>query len=519
MPNSNPKDWSVADLVDLEYFLAADAEADPASLSHRDRELYRAHLAEETPPSRRALLRRWLELRRDSARAEQAAPLPGDVVAALLRPFTLLLLAVGGLGGAALAWGVLSYAGTRPINLFAALALLVAVPFFFALLSAGLPALRLALRGNPAGVFGGWLTGALLTRLSRRAYALLGERDSGRTPSALAQSWGVLRGRGGLYAGIMGWLAFALMQVAALGFSLGVLLTVMVRGWFADLAFSWQTTTQLSAEGLHALVSVLARPWATLAEPPFSHPTLEQVAGSRVFLKEGLQHLASGDLQSWWYFLLWAILCYTVLPRLLLLGTAFFGIRRALSRLSFPDARCEALMRRMQHPQVRIGRDGEVGEDEAAASLVLPAEMQAGMTRLRALVPTELLARPVADGATAEIAKEFGAAVETLAPVALDENTDTEVLRGLGADSASSAVLLVLEGWQPCITATLEYLKTLRRALGRERLLVVGLIGRETPGRWGTPTPDHEFDIWRQRLAALGDPCLLVHNWGRSTDE
>lgn len=519
MPNVKTKDWAVADLVDLEYFLAADEDADPSALIQRDRELFRAHLAGEPPSSRRQLLRRWLDLRRDGARAEQAAPLPGDVVAALLRPFTLLLLVLGGLGGAALAWGVLSYAGTRPINLFAALALLVAVPFFFALLSAALPALRLALRGHPAGLFGGWLTGALLTRFSRRAYALLGERDAGRTSSALARSWGVLRGRGGLYAGIMGWLAVALLQVAALGFSLGVLLTVLVRGWFADLAFSWQTTTQLSAEGLHAFVAALARPWAAFAEPPFSHPTLEQVAGSRVFLKEGLQHLASGDLQSWWYFLLWAILVYTVLPRLLLLGGAFLGLRRALARLSFPDARCEALLRRMQHPQLHIGRDGEGREEEDAASLVLPAEMQRGMNRLQALIPRELLARPGAAKVQEEIRREFGAALENLAPVTLDENLDAEVLRALTAPPGQSAVLLVLEGWQPCITATLEYLKTLRRALGKERLLVVGLVGREAQERWGTPTPEHEFGIWRRRLAALGDPCLLVHNWGRSTDE
>jgi len=504
--------WTISDLVDLEYFLAQDADVDEGVLTRRDRELYRTRLSESPSASRSDLLRRWLDLRREAARTERDAPLPGEVVASVFRPLPILLSALGALAGAGLAWGVLSYSGDQPINLFAALALLVILPFFFALFFAALPGLRLVLRGNFSGLFGGWLTGTLLTRLSRRLYSLSGGGENGRSTLVLAQSWGILRGRSGLYSEVIGWLAFSLMQFAALGFSLAVLCVVLLRGWIADLAFSWQTTTRVSAEQVYSFIVTLARPWAGLADPPFSHPTLEQVAGSRVFLKEGLQHLSSADLQSWWYFLLWAILAYTVLPRVLLLGAALLGTRCAWGRMSFHDARTDALIRRMQKPQMHIGKEGEKTEDERIAERTFPDEIRHGMTRLCALVPEEIFVRPVVER---EIQREFNTSIEAVASVKLDEDEDAEFLQSLAGDPGQAAVLLVLEGWQPCITATLEYLKALRRHLGKDRLLVVGLIGPQNQNGW-SPTPEQEFNIWRRRLAALGDPLLLVHNWGRS---
>lgn len=517
MSKLTPKSWKIADLIDLEFFLAQDADADEDSLIRRDRELYRKRLADSPPASRRQLLLAWLDLRREVARGEQTAPLPGEVVSALLRPLALLLFVVSAFAGAGLAWGVLSYAGDQPINLFGALGLLVALPFFLALLSFVVPLIRLVRGRELCGPFGGKMVAALLVRLSRGAYSFLGVQERNR--QALAQGVGSLRGRGGLYAGVVGWLAFALMQLAALGFSLAVFFTVLLRGWIADLAFSWQTTTHLSAEAVHRFVATVARPWSTWTSPPFSHPTMEQVAGSRVFLKEGLQHLSSADLQSWWYFLLWAIAVYTILPRLLLLGGALWGGRRARGRLSFHDARCEGLIRRMRQPQLHIGKEGEPEEDRRGGQPLPPEGLGERPASLQALVPQEVAAESQLEQWRRDIEREFRAGVESIVSVKLDEIEDAELLRFLSEKGAGDSVLLVLEGWQPCITATLEYLKSLRRALGGERLLVVALVGRESREGARSPTPEQEFGIWRSRLAALGDPLLLVHNWGRLVHE
>jgi len=503
--------WQIPDLVDLEYFLAQDAGVDDeAVLIRRDRELYRSQLAEETS-SRRHLLRRWLDLRREEARATGTAPLPGDVASSALRLLPKILFALGALAGTTLAWGVLSYSGDLPINLIAAFSLLVILPLFFAFLSVALPGWRLARRGSYAGIFDGWFVGAILMRLCERFYAL-GGGDLNQGRLALSESWGILRGRSGLYSRVVGWFAYRLMQLTGLAFSLGVFLTVLLRGLFTDLAFSWQTTARFSSELIHSVVSLIAFPWSGLADPPLSHPTLEQVAGSRVFLKEGLQNLSSADLQAWWYFLLWGVLTYTVLPRLFLYGISIWRERQAWKKITFHDAGADALIRRMLHAQVKIGKESDREEGGYPVNGVLPEESHGGLSPLRALIPAELAGGEGLERWQRELQRQFDAEIESIDAVKVDEDHDAELFRSLSAGTKEEVVLLVLEGWQPCINATLEYLKTLRHHLGKDRLLIVTLAGREINGA-RTSTPDLEFSVWKKRLASLADPSLQVHNW------
>lgn len=502
------EDWDLAALADLEYFLGRDAEADEEDLAVRDRELYRGRLEQSPSLSRRVLLRRWLELRREAAWARGEGELPGEAVAALARLLPLLLFGGALVSGAGLAWGVLSYAGARPINLFVALLLLVLLPFLLALASAFLPLAR--------RLTGGDLSGPVVTALSGALFSRLGRFLTGKGRGASV--WGSLRARGSLHAGILSRLIFAWMQLAGLGFALGLWLTVLLRGWVADLAFSWQTTAQVSADQVYRLATLIARPWSALAAPPRSHPTLEQVEGSRVFLKEGLEHLANADLQAWWYFLLWAIFVYALLPRLLLLGVALFGSARAKARLAFTDARCEALLRRMRQGQMRIGRENAPAAGSAPLADYAEATPAPELRRLRALIPAELLAEGRSDAWRAALAEQFPGEVTGIEAVRLDEEEDAELLAALAAEPAGISPVLVLEGWQPCITATLEYLKALRRVLGKERLLTLVLVGRDGGDGSRTPTPDEEFAIWRGRLATLGDGELLVRNWRSAHD-
>lgn len=510
MAKTPTEDWDLAALADLEYFLGRDAEADEEDLAVRDRELYRGRLELLPPLPRRVLLRRWLELRRDAAQARGEGGLPGTAVAALVRLLPLLLFGGALVSGAGLAWGVLSYAGARPINLFVALLLLVLLPFLLALASALLPLARRLTGGDFSGPVVTALTGALFTRLGR----FLTGGGSRRGASV----WGSLRARGSLHAGIMSRLIFAWMQLAGLGFALGLWLTVLLRGWVADLAFSWQTTAQVSAEQVYRLVMWIAWPWSALAETPRSHPTLEQVEGSRVFLKEGLEHLANADLQAWWYFLLWAILVYAFLPRLLLLAVALFGSARAKGRLAFTDARCEALLRRMRQGQMRIGKENAPSGGTPPLANYSDMTPEPELLRLRVLIPEELLAEGRAEAWHAALAEQFSGEVTGIEAVRLDEVEDAAVLAALAAEPTEISPVLVLEGWQPCITATLEYLKALRRALGKERLLTLVLVGRDGGEGARMPTPAQEFAIWRGRLATLGDGALLVRNWRSAHD-
>jgi hypothetical protein len=236
------------------------------------------------------------------------------------------------------------------------------------------------------------------------------------------------------------------------------------------------------------------------------------VAGSRVFLKEGLRHLTSADLQAWWYFLLWGTLAYAVLPRLILYGVSLWGERSAWKRVSFHDARADALIRRMQHAQVKIGKEREREEEIYPANGILPEESEGGLSHLRALIPAELAGGGGLEMWQRELQRQFEAEIESIDAVKVDEDQDADLLQSLSVGTREEVVLLVLEGWQPCITATLEYLRTLRQHLGKDRLLIVTLVGRERNGT-RTATPDLEFSVWKKRLASLADPSLQVHNW------
>lgn len=520
-----PANWKIADLVDLEFFLVQDSKVEPKALANRDRELYRTQIEKPTERQKRhkrpELLRRWLELRREEFRVNQEVPLPGELINSTITIFRWMLFLFGGVFGISLAGGVLGYSGNQPINLIVAFILLVVLPFFLTIVfGVLLPAWRFGSRGNNTGYLGSWLINALLGRLSGWIHSLPVKHYKGQEQQiVVARIWGNLRGRGGLYAGVMNWLTYSALQLFGVGFSLGILVTTVLSGWFSDLAFSWQTTTKLSAAEVYVLVRGIATPWASFVDPSLSHPTLEQVVGSRVYLKEGLENLANADLQAWWPFLVWAIAFYVVLPRLALLGIGLLGNSLASRRLSFNDARCEALFRRMQQAQIQTGQEDKSIKEEDILPQAPQEDAPLRIDRLRVLIPAELLARPGAEHAKTEIQREFNATGIEVDYVSFDGIGDAEVFSSLSGDAVEKAVLLILEGWQPCINETLEYLKSLRRVMGYERLLVVGLVGREGEQKWATPAADQDFNIWRSRLDALADPYLLVHNWGKTTDD
>jgi hypothetical protein len=136
------RDWTVADLIDFEYYLDADERElreHPSArkgLAERDRSLYLDAIAPEigdqpphTPAHRRVSLRRWLAARRNAERPEMRGILPGAAFGSAERLVTLLLAVVGFILGIGVASALLSYDGTRPVSVSWYLFLLVIVQF------------------------------------------------------------------------------------------------------------------------------------------------------------------------------------------------------------------------------------------------------------------------------------------------------------------------------------------------------------------------------------------------------
>ena len=530
--------WNIADLIDLHFFSQLDEELrrkdGEAALAKRDRMIYLAKIesqlgkADEVPP--RILVRKWLAMRRLQYRREQGNEgvlLPGTVWRELALLCQGLVFLCGLVAGFGLAGSLLLYSGATPLNVSVYFGLFVA----FQLVLLGVQALllcyrrlrRIPMESTVAYVLIGRLLMRGLDSIRRR----LQRRMSGRQRMDLAALAGNVRQRKEL-AALLIWPAFITVQLGGIGFNLGVVGATLAKVAFSDIAFAWQSSLQLSADLVAGLVQWIALPWSWAV--PQAYPTLAQIQGSQMVLKEGAAHLATGDLISWWPFLCCAVLVYGLLPRCLLLVLGRVQQRRALEQLHFATLGIRPLLRRMTAPRIdtngvrgstrsEIAPSAETAPEGAIAAvpafpLAEPATVSAGAVYCL-LIPDELyddcpqaalldLVRPGLEPARIECVRHGVpgmAEAESLAP--LGAAADQGVLAG---------VLLLQEAWQPPLKETELFLRALRRLTGDGTPLTILLIGRPTAETVLTSVDPEPLRIWSQKMRALGDPWLEVHS-------
>jgi hypothetical protein len=369
--------WTVADLIDLEHYLGTDEQVMRAgtdarnALTERDRSIYLEQIgpaltaAPHTTRHRRLSLRRWLGVRRATEPPEQRRLLPGSVFEQAQRLTVIALAALGFLLGIGAASVLLSYDGHQPINVAWYLFLLVFVQF---LLIGGVVVAWVVRRSRPVNqavqdlTLVGRLIRPLVTQLSRW---LLRHRQNGRVATAhqeakdrTATQVGRLKSQFALYGPVSFLPMLIPAQVFGVAFNLGVILTTITLEWFTDLAFGWGTALDLNPQFIHDLVSTIALPWSWLFGEGIGYPTLEQIEGSRISLKDPLYLLAAAHLRSWRWFLVLAVCCYGLLPRLILLGASILTQRQILERLPFTQGRTQALYARLLTPKIETATHG-----------------------------------------------------------------------------------------------------------------------------------------------------------------
>ncbi|MEN8200069.1 MAG: DUF2868 domain-containing protein, partial [Thermodesulfobacteriota bacterium] len=353
--------WHIPDFLDLEYFFIQDRqlleEEGEGALRDRDRDLYLAAIAEDlqgAEAERDYLVFRWLQERRSLENASQGgqALLPGrmwyELYGLFWSLFSFLALAIGG----GLAYSFLSYSGEQPVNV--SLFFLVFVVFQFLIL------LALLLLWGSRRIRGLDLSSSLLLSLVNRGLNSflfkvrkqgLDSMDSGRR-AQFGAALAAVRTRGKGYGSLFFWPLFLLFQLFGIAFNFGVLGALLIKVASSDLAFGWQSTIQLSSQFVARLVQWIALPWSWFLGPT-SYPDLNQVEGSRMVLKDGFYHLASGDLVSWWPFLCLAICIYCLLPRIIFFIAGGVGRNRALARVSFSRSEHNQLIHRLLTPRLK----------------------------------------------------------------------------------------------------------------------------------------------------------------------
>jgi hypothetical protein len=155
-----------------------------------------------------------------------------------------------------------------------------------------------------------------------------------------------------VYGSVFFWPIFLLSQLFGIFFNIGILGVMFLKVAITDLAFGWQTTLQVAPESVFRFVEMIALPWSWLFSPPIAHPTITQITGSQMILKDGIFHLSTGDLVAWWPFIFLAVFFYAFVPRLILAGAGFYLKRRAIESIDFNHGACDRLVMRMKTPEV-----------------------------------------------------------------------------------------------------------------------------------------------------------------------
>ena len=516
--------WRIRDLVDLEYFLHRDAEAQSTDnrqdLHARDRKIFLESVAnsagEDAAPDRQVLLRAWLNRMRQEEKAGSAV-LPGEGVESLLGSLRFLFLVVGLLFGGVSGASYLTYTGDSPVNVFVYLSVFVLVQLLLLGLLLILLLLKLSRKSLPVSsplytMIGRFVLRMLLAARNRAVRNVSADRRL-QAESIL----GMLKAKTRTYGSLLFLPVFILTQLFAIGFNVGLLGATLFKVVTADIAFGWQSTLQLSPAAVHDLVAKIALPWSWLVQGDAAFPSLTQIEGSRIILKEGIYNLSSPDLASWWPFLCFAVLVYGLLPRLLLLFGAVALQSRCLARLDFRQAAYERLFLRMRTPQVSTRGRAVSGAGEAesrsgatAGEAVSVREGGSAAGNLLVMIPDEIYdsCRP---GEIEAVVHSGGNSITDIVRVNQGYEADREVLAALRRrqDREAADILIVQEAWQPPILEYLDFIRQVRAAVGPAACIRIGLIGKPGPETVFTPVTEANRTIWVRALNAMGDPCLF----------
>ncbi|MCE9555562.1 MAG: DUF2868 domain-containing protein [Planctomycetes bacterium] len=507
---------SLADVIDLELQVAADRDADVAALRRRDAQIatrLAARGIDPRQPSGQQLFVAWLdELRAaDGISAEGST---GRRIQQLLAGLGLLLALVGlALGLSAVAAWLLSASG-KPINTIFFLATVIGLqlPLLLLWVIAFFPTAWLSRVPGAETIY--WLWG-VVAQLPPRIVGWIVAKISPDTGRLLGQLKGQYDRWSWIYGPLRLWLLVRLTQIFALAFNVGLVAGFVLLSYGSDPAFGWKSTL-LTEEQMHSATRIVAIPWRWMPVDWAAVPSSSDVIATRDWTQLETHDRGAGDAWSrWWPFLFAGLVCYGLLPRLVTLLIAHAQVRRTLRAIRLDHSEFDRLAERLARPQIET--QATVPEADNGCLRQVERRPRNAETLLASSGPVATLAWAGVQLPPEEIAglvtARLGGKVEGVLSVGrLDPSHDAQAIAqtasNMGGD-ASGRVALVVEAWEPPVADYLDFVTSLRRALGRNRPICVLLYDRDAAGR-ATVARESAAKIWQDRLGQLGDPWLRV---------
>ncbi|GEM_PF-895802 len=511
------KPWTLADVVDFEYFVLQHSGENAAAAGQHLRHWFQAHRAEagvidqsdlsdrsdQTDPS---ALRAWLEEQRSNL--PDTFPQPGESWAGFMRLLSAVFVLVGLLTGTGVASGLLRYDGVQPVNVALFLGILVVLQIGWNVLSflfmAGKGTSLLPANAGWGRQLAGFCFRWVANRLHRHVWAQLPAERRLHWESF----WLRLSRNHGASGKYLAWPILTRIQLFGVAFNLGAVLTFSLSVMFRDLAFGWQTSMeQITKTVVASWVKWMALPWSAWLGEGQGYPSPDQIEGSRIILREGIAGLQNENLTAWWLFLLLCLCVYGLLPRLALWGwSAWLSGRhfRAYPQQS-PSAR--KLWEQFQTPFLNVSQrpliqTGESADSDQEESSSVPesqeeasAQTNADASRCLVLMDVDLSDTIETHDLTQRL-RPVG--WQVMGHVSVSDCIDGEQLKNRLTTEEASCVLWLQEAWQPPIMEKMDQMKQVRQLLPGHVLLMVGLIGKPNRETWLTSVRERDFEIWNQ---------------------
>ena len=522
-------EWKSGDIIDFEYFRRLDQDMDETALDRRDREIFLHNIAPKIPSGHgfsprdsRFLVKEWLNIRRsrDDLLGDDDIMLPGEAYTDFVRSLKVLLLAVGLASGAILAMSLLQYTGEEPINVSIFLGSLILPQFF--LVSWMLVSLCLRSMGffNLAlSPLYGWIARYLARGMAKLKTSGDGKVLTGTRRQSMEAILDLARMKKKVYGRVFFWPLFLAAQMFGIGFNLGALVGTVLQVMGKDLAFGWQTTLETAPSLIFRLISNLAVPWKWFMPSGLAHPTFDQVAGSRMILKDGIYDLSTPDLVSWWPFLFFCLVFYGLIPRALFYAWGTFMEKVRLRQLTFSHADGLQLVTRLITPLVASSGSAFKG-DVLPSSLQWKTTMQpphdqskAMSPRFTALIPEDIFDACKKEDLVEHFARILGFRTGVCLKVTMDMDLDGAMLKSEITDepeSGTGIIFVLLEAWQPPIKEVVTYLEDLRVMFGKTAPLYIGLVGKPRSGKLFSPVEEADWKLWSRKTTALNDPFIIL---------
>ncbi|MBL6992750.1 DUF2868 domain-containing protein, partial [Desulfobacula sp.] len=281
--------------------------------------------------------------------------------------------------------------------------------------------------------------------------------------------------------------------------------------------FGWQSTLTASSDRVYDLVSFIALPWSWFVPEFLAHPSLEQIEGSRIILKDGISVLATQDLVSWWPFICMGILFYAVIPRGFLIIIGILAQKHVLHHFNFKRPRFKLLIVRMQSPVLDYNADKTQASQVSEENLNNNIKENSSF-KTRQDVPGQkallLLSKNVYSD---EIIKSVIKGIEThlffnvkeALGISFDFNDDADIIRQKSQEDVDH-VILVHEVWQPPIRGLLHYIKQIKALMPQGRLLWILLTQDAGQADLSVDNTDINYDVWKKAVFKLENPDIVV---------